>query len=111
MARSKAMSVDEGRELVARWEQSGLSQSAFAEREQMDRSKISYWIRNVGRLGGRDKEAVARGFVRVRARQEESGPEGTIEVVMGGGLCVRVRGEVDDRLLRRVLAAAAELGC
>ncbi len=110
MSRRKAMSIEDGRALIERWRQSGLSQTAFAKREQLDQSRISFWMRKVeGHDGG--KTAPAPRFVRVKARRQEAQSDGTIEVMMRGGLSVRVRGEVDDGQLRRVLAAAAELAC
>lgn len=112
MKRRKAMSIEQGRELVERWRQSGLSQTAFAKQEQLDQSRISFWIRKVGKLNeGKKRAPAAPRFVRVEPRREEVVAAGTLEVVMRGGLYVRIGGEVAEGLLRRVLAAAAELAC
>lgn len=108
MARRTRMSVDEGRALVVRWKESGLSQAVFAKREQLDEKRVSFWARKVRKLGD---EPAKRAFVRVQARPMLPRQDGVIEVVVHEELRVRVRGDFDEQVLRRVLAVARELVC
>jgi hypothetical protein len=107
----RMMSVEEGRELIQRWRDSGLSQTAFAKREQLDQSRVSFWMRRLQKLDGETPKTPAkRTFVRVQPRPPVR-QDGMIEVVVRAELCVRVRGDFDEQVLRRVLAVARELAC
>ena len=112
MARRKMRSLEEGRELVERWKASGLSQTAFAKREQLDQSRISFWARRLQTLEEEPaKVPMRQAFVRVQPRPVMPSQGGVIEVIVQEELRVRVQGDFDEQVLRRVLAVARELAC
>lgn len=98
---------DEGRELVRRWRASGKNQSEFCRTEGIPPQRLHYWRQ---RMTDEDLERPkpTPSFVAVQVRSPMTS-EG-VEVVLGNGRVVRVRGAVDGELLRQVLAAA-EGGC
>lgn len=111
MARRSRMSVEAGRALVASLKESGLSQAAFARREQIDDKQISFWVRKVRRLEESTATPDTPAFVRVQARPVMPKQDGVIEVVVHEDLRVQVRGAFDEQVLRRVLAVVRELAC
>ena len=112
MVRRTRMSVDEGRALVARWKESGLSQAEFAKREQVDDKRLSFWARRVQKVEGEATKSPAKeSFVRVQPRPTVRRQVGVIEVVVHDEVRVRVGGDFDEQVLRRVLAVLRELVC
>lgn len=111
MARADAM-----RDLIRRWESSGLSQRAFAEQEGVTSSTFQYWRRRVLRERGRKARSerarpVPLSPVRIipdAARAPESSSP-AFELRTPGGLAVRVPVGFDERELVRLLEVVA--GC
>jgi hypothetical protein len=97
------------REVIARQRRSGDSIRAFCSANGLGEPSFYWWRR---RLAGLDAKA-GRGaqtptFVPVRLVAEPGAssaplPAGTIELVLGGGCCIRLRGPVDTAALATVL--------
>lgn len=93
----------EGCELVRRWRASGKNQNAFCLEIGIAPQRLHYWRQRV-REEDLDPPKAAPNFVAVQVRPPA--PGAGVEVVLGNGRIVRVRGAVDGELLRQVLAAA-----
>ena len=88
-------------ERVRRWRASGLTAQEFAERHRLKRSTLHWWSSALARAS----RAVPP-FVEVVPRALSAEVEGgLIEVVLRGGLRVRVSGSFDPAVLLRLLAA------
>lgn len=88
------------REAVAELQVAGAKAADVAQRHGVRTALLSSWRRQVARVGEPTKGAK---FAPVRVSAALA--EGIIEIDLVGG-CVRVRGIVDARMLREVLAAA-----
>jgi transposase-like protein len=100
-ARRGSWTKDQKRQIVAESQVAGASLAEVAQRHGVRVALVSSWRRQWARSG---KVAPRPGkFAAVRV----SAPpvDGIIEIDLAGG-CVRVRGIVDARMLREVLAAA-----
>lgn len=86
--------VVEARAALSALAASGLSQTAFAEREGLDVQRLRSWRNKVGPL-------VTPAFVEVRPRTIER----TVEVVLPSGLVLRVAESIDATALRRLIGA------
>jgi transposase len=121
-------SVEQKREIAAESLEPGASASAVARRHSIGTGQLSIWRRQLreGQLGERSqlpakfaRVAVLSGpaqpgsamaGMRHEAESTSAGTavtrsRGTIEIVLPGGVSVRVDGQVDSGALRRVLAA------
>jgi hypothetical protein len=109
---SKRRSAAEWSQIVKRWRASGLSAREYAERDGLVASTLSWWGTRVGgRSAGRDKRrgAVPGPSSFTELRVVAGRPEwSVIEVAGPRGLVVRVRGEVEERALLRVLRAVSQ---
>lgn len=94
---------NEGCELVRRWRASGKNQSEFCRAVGIAPQRLHYWRQRV-REEDLEPPKAAPSFVAVQVRPPA--PGAGVEVVLGNGRIVRVRGAVDGELLRQVLAAA-----
>ena len=99
------------REIMARWEQAGLSQQEFCEQEEIKLTTFGYWRRELKRRDGQGKVAKPRGpltsgmkeastsnaqpplFVPVQVNQVQ--PASFCEIVLDDGLVIRVPSAVD----------------
>jgi hypothetical protein len=70
------------REVVSRWESSGLTQKAFASREQIPYSMLLYWRRRLGKTGSKSRDRRAAPVL---------SPVRIVPDVPRGGLCLQVR--------------------
>jgi transposase-like protein len=107
------------RELVTRWEQSGLSMAEFCRREGMPYWQLLSWRKRIAQL---DESASGFAELVVKASADECEEQrGTsveeenataashralLEIALPGGACVRVFGGVDAVLLRDAVQAA-----
>jgi transposase len=100
------MVVVDGREqhwqrVLARWQRSGLSVRAFCQQHQLSVPSFYWWRR---KLQGRDPDKV--NFLPVQVITEEGvSPtvDGSVEIVLSNGRCLRVRPGFDRATLLRVL--------
>jgi transposase len=111
--RRRRWSLEEKQAIVAESLTPNASLTAVARRHEIGTGLLYAWRHRL--LGRRSGEAAA-GFARVDVMSEPhrlTGPviaapvqrSGLIEIVLPGGISVRVDAQVDDRALRRVLTA------
>ena len=88
------------RQAVAESYAAGANAAEVAQRHGVRAALLSSWRRQVARMGESTKKPITFAAVRVNA----PAAEGVIEIDLAGG-CLRIRGIVDARMLREVLAA------
>jgi len=96
---------------VQQWRQSGQSAAEYAQAHDLDAGTLAAWASRLKKeIGGdgvrRSKPKPA--FLAVQLRQFRApavAVEGTFEVVLANGRCVRVSGEFDAERVSRLLAA------
>ena len=97
---------------VQQWRQSGQSATEYAQAQDLDAGTLAAWASRLkkevgGRLARRGKSKAGPDFLAVEVRQSRAlAVEGTFEVVLANGRCVRVSGEFDADRVSRLLAAA-----
>lgn len=94
---------------VQQWRQSGQSASEYARAHDLDAGTLAWWASRFKKEAGiprvrRNKPKPA--FLAVQVRQSRAPLEGTFEVVLANGRCVRVSGDFDVERVSRLLAAA-----
>lgn len=107
------------RAIMARWEQSGLSQQVFCEKEQIKLTTFGYWRRELKRRDGRAEPAIeladrasakttasplkkpAPLFVPVEI--DESQSASACEIVLGDGLVIRFPSPCDPGHMAQVV--------
>lgn len=99
--------------VVADWRASGLSAAKFCRRQGLSQWTFRYWRKKAeaagtGRLRRPTLPPSAAGVSFVEARLVESGPT-PIEVRLAGGRSLRVRGDFDEGVLRKLVAALEAL--
>ena len=103
-------------ERVARWEQSGQTAKVFAAQEGVSAQSLSWWKWKLGQGAAGQSAAphaqvVPLSFVRLEpTAREESSEALPLEVVLPGGLVVRVPARFDAQALRQVVAVLEEAG-
>ena len=100
-ARRGSWTKDQKRQIVAESQVAGASLAEVAQRHGVRVALVSSWRRQWARSGKGAPRSGKIAAVRVSAPPVD----GIIEIDLAGG-CVRVRGIVDTRMLREVLAAA-----
>ena len=135
MAAGRAGSVSSPRRSRAYWQaqveahqRSGLSQGAFCRQRRLRTGTFSFWKWKLtreagpGALRGRaiaGPPAAAPAFVPIQLAAAHApvaftagrDDGGEIEIMLGRGRCVRVRGPVDPKWLLAVLRGVEALGC
>jgi transposase len=92
------------RRWIQQWQASGLPVRAFCARHALAQPSFYAWRRQL-----QQRDAIARPFVPVRVvPDEEPRPAPSLEVVLGGGRCVRVAPGFDPATLRQLLAVLEE---
>ena len=97
---------------VQQWRQSGQSAAEYSQAHDLDAGTLASWASRLKKEVG--VRRVRRGkpepaFLAVQVRQSRApavAVEGTFEVVLGNGRCVRVSGDFDAERVSRLLAAA-----
>lgn len=112
---SKRRTAAEWSEIVKRWRASGLSAREYAERHGLVSATLSWWgarveasrtslpVRTAAKRSAADRSS---SFTELRVVSR--GEPAVIEVSGPRGLVVRVRGEVEEQALVRVLRAVAQ---
>lgn len=95
---------------VRRWRKSGLTATEFASKEGVTAGRLYAWNSRLRRLGRAIDEPTGSSsmLLPVVVRDGEPSPRdggAPIEIVVRGELVLRVRGDFDAVLLRRVVAA------
>lgn len=112
---------DYWRALLEECHASGLSQTEFCRQRGIKRRSLSFWKWKVSHEAGAGRPR-RRVFVPVRVipTRRRSGEvasgsapawDGEIEIVLGSGRLVRVRGRVDAEWLRQVMATVGSTRC
>jgi transposase-like protein len=101
-ARRGSWTMAQKRQVVAESYATGANMADVAQRHGVRPALVSSWRRQVSRMVDSTTKPAKFAAVRVNA---PAAAEGVIEIDLVGG-CVRVRGIVDARMLREVLAAA-----
>jgi len=100
------------RRQIERWRSSGLSIRRFCRSARTSEALFYYWRRTVARRDGQSGERGGSSFVPVRVTGDEPmRRDGKIEIILAGGRCVRVSGQVDGQMLAEVLAVVEGRGC
>lgn len=108
---------DSWRALLEEWRRSGLRQAEFCRRRGIPRGTLSCWKHKLAReaqgaVGPATSQPAGPAFVPVRivppqalslTRPPEAPRAGELEIVLGRGRLVRVRGRVEVEWLRQVL--------
>jgi hypothetical protein len=96
------------RQVLTRWQSSGLSVRAYCEIHRISLPSFYWWRREIPR---RDRAQTQFLPVRVVAEAVASDGDGSaIEVVLAGGRCLRVRPGFDRATLLRLLDALEDGG-
>lgn len=109
--RHRRWSVEEKARIVGETMAAGIQVSEVARRHGVSRSLIYAWRREL--RGGRGPEPVLPELVPVVVAATEGStspeprrqPAGVIEILLAGGTRITVRGPVDGKALRAVMAA------
>lgn len=105
---------------VERWRTSGLTARQFAAEIGVNAGTLTFWKWKLGseargerRKGGRPPTAPAATFVELVPTDLPRSPTeivgDALEIVLGGGLRIRVPARFDDEALRRVVAVLGGL--
>ena len=98
--RRGSWTVAQKRQAVAESHAAGATLAEVAQRHSVRPALLSSWRRQVARMADSTKKPAKFAAVRVLAPTVDGG----IEIDLSNG-CVRIRGIVDARMLREVLAA------
>ena len=107
------------RDVLARWADSGLTQSAFCRQQELSRASFGWWKRELAR---RDAEArpsttgqAALSFIPLQVKAASAAIDSRrcarIEVVLGGHRRVRVDGDFDEGVLTKVVRVLEAIPC
>jgi hypothetical protein len=92
--------------VIDRWETSGLSQKAFAEKEKIPYTTLLYWRRRLGKTTrGRVRKPAAMTLAPVRIVPDGPRSGRAFELRTSSGLSISVPHGFDEAELRRLLAA------
>ena len=99
----------ERRDLVERWQQSGLPTREFAEQAGLNTSLLYLWRRQLKAASKREPKARERkpAFSELRLSTAQP-PTGHIEIVARNGRVVRVHGDISIGAFQRILAAVEQ---
>jgi|SRR5579872_5258635 hypothetical protein len=88
---------------VERWSASGLTAVQFAEEIGVNARTLTYWKWKLGRPAARVEPGKAE-FVEVATSAQRTPTTYALEVVLSGGVVIRVPARFDADALRRVVA-------
>jgi len=88
-------------------EEQGLTLRELSRRTGVPAGTLGYWSWRLQReaSSGRSRGRASKGFVELIPDSEAGTAAGHVEIVLGGGRRVVIRGEVDESALRRVVRA------
>jgi len=106
--------------LIAEWRRSGKTQTAFCASRDVSVQTFRWWKSQLGRPSAKTKSSTTQGrgsrkpaasFVPVDVVAASSASVSSIEVVLGSGRSIRVQGDFDPRILRKVVDALEDGAC
>ena len=104
--------VQRWRQLIERWQHSGLSVRAFCQRQQLAIPSFYTWRRRLRRDDGlANHETTAVTFLPVHVRPDDTGTQVPLEIVLANGRCLRIPRDFDAAHLREVLRTLEESSC
>lgn len=98
-------SADHAGRVLHAWRRSGLSAAEFGRREGVAPQRLLRWQR---RLEAGSERTESPALQRVQVVEEPVAASGGLEIELGQGVRVRVRADVDEATLRRVLRVLRE---
>lgn len=105
MAKKKRESAAVWRQRVQAWHRSGLSASAFADREDINPRSLTWWAWKLRQDGAVAEEAKRPAFVPLEVVPgPAAAPTERLEVVLPGGARLSVPAQFDPAALAQVIA-------
>jgi transposase-like protein len=104
--RRRRWTLADARAAVAALTGSGLSLSAFAEREGLEVERLRRWRRRLAEEGPRRESSTGAEVIELRPRRAE-----TVEIVLASGRILRVCETIDVDALARLVVAVERAGC
>ena len=105
-ARSRAQWLSE----VRRWRRSGQSGADYAAAHDLDQGTLAWWASRLRSEAGAQPASKCKrapAFLAVQVREAPArSVEGSLEVMLANGRCVRINGEFEVDRVSRLLAAA-----
>ena len=102
MTKTRRVSAAEWSERVSAWDRSGMTAAEFGRRHGYDGRQLTWWKWNLGRRArAGEKKGRSTGVSLLPARVVPArvpASDGLVEIVLGNGRTVRLRGEVEGRL-------------
>lgn len=101
------------RAVVATHQRSGLSLAAFCRRRGLRKGTLGFWRWTFAREAAAAPRPTPPTFVPIQLAPPRPvpGAAGELEITLGPGRCVRVRGQVEAAWLAQVLRAVQALSC
>ena len=99
------------REVIARWQASGLSMAGFCRQEGVPDKKFFWWKRRIEKRDSKDA-AATEVFVPVRIKERSTvSSDGLIELVAPGGFVFRICAGFDKATLSSLLDLVGQHRC
>jgi hypothetical protein len=100
------------RQLLERWQHSGLSVRVFCRRHRLSEPTFYAWRRTLAQRPSPDTVAdEPLTFVPLDVRHDAPSPAPVLELVLGDGRLLRIPEGFDPAALRRLLTALEDLSC
>lgn len=104
--------VQRWRQLIERWQHSGLSVRAFCQRHQLATPSFYNWRRRLRQYDGlANHETSAAAFLPIHVRPDDTDTRASVELVLANGRCLRIPRGFDAAHLREVLRTLEEFSC
>jgi transposase len=111
MARVNEAKRARWRQLLQRWQSSGLGVRAFCDRRNIPESQFWWWRRRLAEPSGPVETRSSPAFVPVTIVGAATSPGTAIDIKLANGHRLRVRAECDRRLLADVVAVLEGRPC
>jgi hypothetical protein len=99
------------RQLMQRWQRSGLSVRAFCQRQRLAVPSFYAWRRTLRQRDRLADQVPAVTFIPVQVRHDDSAPRPPLEVLLANGRCLRIPHGYDADHLRDVLLTLEAVPC
>ncbi len=102
------------RQLIERWQSSGLSVRAFCERHRLALPSVYAWrrtLRQRDRLACPSQAPAPVTFLPLLVQPDDTDPPPSLELVLAGGRCLRIPPGFDPATLRALLVALEDPSC
>ncbi len=99
------------RQLIQRWQHSGLSVPAFCQRHRLAVPSFYAWRRTLRLRDRLADPAPPVTFLPVHVRHDDNTPRPSLELVLANGRCLRIPHGYDADQLRQLLLTLEDLPC